>query len=827
MATRWKVSSFVLLLAVMAVMVPVQTAWGYSQGAHRHIIQKATEYFAGFRPCNEPWQYRDAIADGAEHEDDGNDEDHVFGYNCDGAAIATCTYPHFWDYDGDNGISGNGIDDLVDVVSDTWPNAWMKASGYRVGEFHNVSLDGLWQQALELYRQGNLWDAYERLGHVCHLLADMSVPTHVHEDFHPSPDEYEHTISANITDVLSVLDPTELNKGFIPIPANNTGIAPELWDLFYLMYTTNQRADYFGSEDDWGDAKDWLNLVDYNTSPYATSPYSVFGYYQDPDHYDTPIWTCYVCGSLQCIGDEDSACKDTFCINCFDQGRGWQPLHMTNPQWIIAERVTLVYAVRATATLFDTFLREGDNVPPVTSIMFGNNQYISQEDQISISPATHVFLTATDNYSGVQSTEYRITGQGYDSGWKINTSIFTFNQVQAGLYDGKYTIQYRSSDDRNNEETAKTVVVSLTTNPADYRVSLSTGRSFLGIQAAIDAASRADSSLIEVKPGIFRECVDFDGKAITLRSTGGPEVTTIDGTGGLHVVSFVNAEGYGSILDGFTITGGNANGVGFPGGCGGGILCKAAQPVIRNCIITNNLAGDGGGIFMLMMFPILQDCLICNNTANNGGGLLSLYSQPTIANCTFSANKSRAQLGGGAIASSANGTENTPILVNCILSGNTPSEILYSTVSPIIFDSNIRQEDPWLGERNINQEPKFVDAENGNYRLAADSPCIGTGNNLWNDPQEMDLDGYPRILDGLCKGGTAVVDMGAYEFSYAFAGDLDADCAVGLADLAMMAAEWMTEPVDRTMDIAPGPAGDGAVNLADFAVISENWIKMM
>ncbi len=80
------------------------------------------------------------------------------------------------------------------------------------------------------------------------------------------------------------------------------------------------------------------------------------------------------------------------------------------------------------------------------------------------------------------------------------------------------------------------------------------------IQKAIDAASDGDTILVD--PDFNYENIDFLGKAITLKSTDGPEVTTIDGsflTRGRDfgsVVSFTSGEGPDSVLDGFTITGG-------------------------------------------------------------------------------------------------------------------------------------------------------------------------------------------------------------------------------------------------------------------------------
>ncbi len=44
-------------------------------------------------------------------------------------------------------------------------------------------------------------------------------------------------------------------------------------------------------------------------------------------------------------------------------------------------------------------------------------------------------------------------------------------------------------------------------------------------------------------PGAYVEAIYFLGKVITLRSSCGPEVTTIDGTGHFHVVRCVSGEG--------------------------------------------------------------------------------------------------------------------------------------------------------------------------------------------------------------------------------------------------------------------------------------------
>ena len=49
-----------------------------------------------------------------------------------------------------------------------------------------------------------------------------------------------------------------------------------------------------------------------------------------------------------------------------------------------------------------------------------------------------------------------------------------------------------------------------------------------------------------------------------------------------------------ALLDGFTITGGNADGTG-DGAYGGGIFCDGTSPTISDCLIAGNHAGVSGG----------------------------------------------------------------------------------------------------------------------------------------------------------------------------------------------------------------------------------------
>ncbi|MFH2002990.1 MAG: NosD domain-containing protein, partial [Planctomycetota bacterium] len=123
------------------------------------------------------------------------------------------------------------------------------------------------------------------------------------------------------------------------------------------------------------------------------------------------------------------------------------------------------------------------------------------------------------------------------------------------------------------------------------------------IQAGINAAWHND--IVLVAPGSYIENISFNGKGITVKSSHGPEVTTIDGSqpqqvNKASVVTFqyLKNNKLQSVLDGFTIRGGKGTYVQKKAGYryGGGIFCQNASPKIVNNIIVFNSACFGGGI---------------------------------------------------------------------------------------------------------------------------------------------------------------------------------------------------------------------------------------
>ncbi len=184
------------------------------------------------------------------------------------------------------------------------------------------------------------------------------------------------------------------------------------------------------------------------------------------------------------------------------------------------------------------------------------------------------------------------------------------------------------------------------------------------IQAGIDAASNGDE--VVVAPGTYNEVINFIGKAITLRSSDGVDVTTIDGTGlNSSVVKCVSGEGAGTVLDGFTITNGHGeSGIHPDGTVGGGVQILDSSPVITNChIVANSVTAQGGGLYNAGGDPIVSNCMFFNNQASGGGAIRDGAGNGVITNCIFDGNN--ALVGGGIVLTSS------PTITNCTFTNNS------------------------------------------------------------------------------------------------------------------------------------------------------------
>jgi serine protease len=309
--------------------------------------------------------------------------------------------------------------------------------------------------------------------------------------------------------------------------------------------------------------------------------------------------------------------------------------------------------------------------------------------------------------------------------------------------------------------------------PADYPT----------IQAAINAASTADTVL--VSPGTYFENLDFRGKAITVRSIAGPEVTIVDGHHAGAVVNFSSGEGPDSVIEGFTLQHGYSS-------WGSGISLFVTSPTITGNIIQYNdedIGYWGAGIGGWSSSPIIEQNLFRYNTGDSQylTGVISFVngSSPLIANNILVSNYCRA-------ITLILPSDTAPVVINNTIVGN-PVGIDASIFGVGIFDNNILFDNDigvaagggivWENNLvfggqstyqgiadqtgingNISADPLFADPSSADFHLLAGSPCIDAGFNGAPFLPATDFDGGPRIIPGQMNG-PAIVDMGAYEFN--------------------------------------------------------------
>lgn len=323
------------------------------------------------------------------------------------------------------------------------------------------------------------------------------------------------------------------------------------------------------------------------------------------------------------------------------------------------------------------------------------------------------------------------------------------------------------------------------------------------ISAAIAAAQDGDTIL--VAPGTYLEMLNFAGKRIAVRSTSGPQFTTVNAGGAGSVVRFESGESRDTLLEGFTITGGVIHDK------GGGIRVLGSSPTIRDCIVFDNRAvyNDGGGIYVSGGGPLIQNCIVRNNivTFDASGILVAGGSTEwtVIMNCVVYRNHSYETDLMGAVGSYPGAKL---LVINTISRDNIASDPYDVPAPGVVMHSNGNYGVP-PGNGNSTANPLWVNPAAGDFRLESGSPCRDAGSaglpalpGLVASFPFSDLFGGPRIAG-------ARPDKGVHEFQLVDAyfcrgdgsaapcpcgngGQVHRGCANGSGDGALLTASGST-----------------------------------
>jgi hypothetical protein len=408
---------------------------------------------------------------------------------------------------------------------------------------------------------------------------------------------------------------------------------------------------------------------------------------------------------------------------------------------------------------------------------------------------------------------------------------WSFDYTSISLEDGSYSFTATSSDTLVNTSassspfavTVQRMIWYVNDNATGTNTGVSWINAFTSLQSALAVVESGDQ--IWVAAGTYKPTTTTDRTASLALKNGvavyggfaasetqlsernwTSNVTSLSGDIGLtgdtsdnsyHVVIGVT----GATLDGFTISGGNADGGGEGEANGGGIYNGSSSPTLRNLIISANSATMfGGGIYNNASSPTLTNVTISGNRADFiGGGIANDSSSPTLTNVMISSNS--VSFNGGGIG---NYNNSSPMLTNVTISGNqagttgggvsnfessnpqirnsiiwgnqvgaTANSFTNENSTPVVSYSIV--EGGYIGTGNLDSDPLFVSAidaasaptSSGDYRLQATSPAIDAGDNSVvsattdraGNPRRIDL---PSVTD-TGSGIVPIVDMGAYE----------------------------------------------------------------
>jgi hypothetical protein len=353
-----------------------------------------------------------------------------------------------------------------------------------------------------------------------------------------------------------------------------------------------------------------------------------------------------------------------------------------------------------------------DNVPGgyyEALIRLYDTQYTAHTELVhvynrSTTPVQHIFLS-TDSSATSSGVRYVTTSGGNGNGSSWSTASGDLQKMMDEL------AALRATASQSGDTGSYVVKVAGGTYKPQHYPMIPTDPA--NIATYTYTAGSRDSAFM-LRPGVevWGGYDSSDGKrdiqANTTTLSGdlnGDDISNLKTDNAYHVVLAVDL-GSETVLDGLTISGGNADGGNVAivvGGAnisrdsGGGMYNDSASTTLNNVMISGNYAGEyGGGLYNDASSPALTNASIDNNTsANNGGGMYNAYnSMPVLENVIVTKNEADANGGGIFNGGSSPTLINVTITSNTANKGDAPSGaggggIFNSGLSPVLINVTI------------------------------------------------------------------------------------------------------------------------------------------